>query len=145
MEMTLWPQWSILHWDHNAISIGAIFHWVINLALLLRINICSWFRAPMEKAWFYERMCFEVITVMVKVKKMQYKEYTISMKISFMYYMKWTRVMFLVIFEEFQIAYIFLLLFSFHFHCQLVKGQIWERSWAEGCSPPQPPVSTGLL
>ena len=99
----------------------------------------------MEKAWSYERMCFEVITVMVKDKKMQYKKYTISIKISFMYYMKWKRVMFLVIFEEFQIVYIFLLLFSFHLHCQLVKGQIWERSCAEGCSPSPAPDLYGLV
>ena len=41
MEKTLWPQ----------------------------LNIPSWFIAPIEKAWFYERLFFEVVIVMVKDKK----------------------------------------------------------------------------
>ena len=48
---------------------------------------------------------------------------TMSIKISFMVYMKWTIVMLLVVFEEFEVVYIFLRLFSFQCHYQLVKGQ----------------------
>ena len=32
-------------------------------------NIVSWFIAPMEKAWFYKRLFFDVVIVMVKEKK----------------------------------------------------------------------------
>ena len=45
MEKALWPQW----------------------------NVTSWFIAPMAKAWFYERLFFEVVVFMVKHKKIQYK------------------------------------------------------------------------
>ena len=31
------------------------------------------FIAPMEKAWFYEKLFFEVVIVMVKDKKIQYR------------------------------------------------------------------------
>ena len=75
MEKALWPQW----------------------------NTPSWFIAPMEKAWFYERLFFEVVIVMMKDKKYNMK-YTVSIKISFMHYMKWTRVMLPAIFEEFEIV-----------------------------------------
>ena len=47
-----------------------------------------------------------------------------SIKISFMYYMKWTRVMSPEVSEEFELVCILLLLFSFHYHRQLVKGQL---------------------
>ena len=66
-------------------------------------NTPSWFIAPMEKAWFYERLFFEVVIVMMKDKKYNMK-YTVSIKISFMHYMKWTRVMSPAIFEEFEIV-----------------------------------------
>ena len=32
-------------------------------------NVASWFIGPMEKAWFYKRLFFEVVIVMVKEKK----------------------------------------------------------------------------
>ena len=41
MEKALWPHWSI----------------------------SLWFIAPMVKVWFYERMFFEVVTALVKDKK----------------------------------------------------------------------------
>ena len=47
-----------------------------------------------------------------------------TIKISFVHYMKWTRVMLPVVFEEFEVVYIFSFLFSFHYHCQLVKSQL---------------------
>ena len=44
-----------------------------------------------------------------------------SIKISFMHYMKWTRVMLLGFSEESELVCILLLFFSFHYHFQLVK------------------------
>ena len=43
-----------------------------------------------EKAWLYERLMFESVIVMVK-DKMKDMEDTTSIKISFMHYMKWRR------------------------------------------------------
>ena len=43
-----------------------------------------------EKAWLYERLMFESVIVMVK-DKMKDMEDTTSIKISFMDYMKWRR------------------------------------------------------
>ena len=36
------------------------------------------FIAPIEKAWFYEKLFFEVVIVMVKDKKIEYKRYNNS-------------------------------------------------------------------
>ena len=74
----------------------------------------------MEKEWFYERLFFKVVTVIVKDKKCSIKR-KISIKISYDY-IKWTKVMLPVVFEESPMVYICVLLFSFHYHCQLVKG-----------------------
>ena len=38
-----------------------------------QLNIPSWFIFSMEKACFYERLFFEVVIIMVKDKKIQYK------------------------------------------------------------------------
>ena len=46
----------------------------------------------MEKEWFYERLFFKVVTVIVKDKKCSIKR-KISIKISYDY-IKWTKVMF---------------------------------------------------
>ena len=74
----------------------------------------------MEKAWFNERLFF----IIVKNEKVHHK-YTIPIKISFMDYMKWTIVLLpVVVFEKFEVAYIFNYFFSFHDHFQLVKGQL---------------------
>ena len=55
---------------------------------------------PMEKARLYEKLLFKVIIVMVKVIKYSIKD-TVSIKISFMHYMKRTRVvMATVVLEE---------------------------------------------
>ena len=57
-----------------------------------------------------------------------------------MHYMKWTRVILPVVFEEFEVVQwfiIFLLLFPFNYHCQLVKGQLQQKSGG-GCSPLTP-------
>ena len=37
-------------------------------------NIVSWFIAPMEKAWFYKRLFFEVVIVMARDKKYSMKD-----------------------------------------------------------------------
>ena len=47
-------------------------------ALWPQENVTSWFIAPTEKAWFYKRLFFEVVIVMVKEKKMQYKRYNVN-------------------------------------------------------------------
>ena len=39
-----------------------------------------------------------------------------------------TRVTLAVVFDEFEMVYIFLLHFSFHYHSQLLKGQMLEKS-----------------
>ena len=54
--------------------------------------------APMEKAWFYERL----------LKKIQYKRHYVN------HYMNWTRVVYF---------------FLFTIKCQLVKGQLLQKSW----------------
>ena len=57
-----------------------------------------------------------------------------SIKISFLHYMKWTRVMLPVVFEEFEVVCILLAVFSFHYNCQLVRDQ--QKSG--GAAAPQP-------
>ena len=81
----------------------------------------------MEKAWFYETLFFQLIIVMVKNTKRCTIKDTVSIKISFMHYrnyITWTKGKLPVVFEEFDMVYVFWLLFSFHYYCQLVKGQL---------------------
>ena len=83
--------------------------------------------APKEKAWICEILFYQVAIVMLKDKNRCTIKDTMSMKISFMQYrnyITWTRVTLPVVFEEFDMFYIFWLLFTFHYHCQLVKGQL---------------------
>ena len=54
-----------------------------------------------------------------RLKKYSIKD-TMSINISFMHYMKWTRVMLPVVFEEFEVFYIFLATF-FYYYCQFTK------------------------
>ena len=61
-------------------------------------NICPSLIAPMEKAWFYERFFFKMVIVMLKDKKKNIIKDTMSVKISFMDYMKWIRVILPVVF-----------------------------------------------
>ena len=87
----------------------------------------SEFIDPLKKAWFYEILLFQVVIVMVKDKKRGTTKDTTSIKISFMHYrnyITWTKVKLPVPFEEFDTVYIFWLFFPFHYHCQLVKGQL---------------------
>ena len=88
---------------------------------------------------------------MVKDKNRCTIKDTMSTKISFMHYrnhITWTRVMLPVVLEEFDIVYIFWLLFTFHYYCQLVKGHLYPKSGRGDCSPPAPPppppLSTAL-
>ena len=83
--------------------------------------------APTEKAWICEILFYQVAIVMVKDKNRCTIKDTMSIKISFMQYrnyITWTTVTLPVVFEEFDVAYIFWLLFTFHYYCQLVKGQL---------------------
>ena len=50
------------------------------------------------------------------LKKYSIKD-TMPIKISFMHYMNPIRVMLPVVFEEFEVAYVFFLLFSFYYRC----------------------------
>ena len=61
-----------------------------------------------------------------------------------MHYMKWTRVMLPEVSEEFELACILLLFFSFYYHCQLVKGQLYQKSRGTAALPVVP-VSTGMF
>ena len=62
-----------------------------------------------------------------------------SVKISFMHYMKCIKVMLLVVFEKFELVCTFLLFFSCHYHYQLVKGQLSLKYGGVSRPPPQPP------
>ena len=75
----------------------------------------KWFWVPvqlqlLENAWFYERLFLKL--VMIMVKKCSVKD-TLSVKISFIHYLKKIRAMLPVAFEEFGLIYMFKLLFSF--------------------------------
>ena len=83
--------------------------------------------APTEKVWICEILFCQVAIVMVKDTNRCTIKDTMSIKISFMQYrnnITWTRVTLPVVFEEFDMVYIFWLLFTFHYYCQLVKGQL---------------------
>ena len=77
------------------------------------IPMVPWFVALTEKSCFYESLFFEMVMVMVKDYKKYRIKYTMSIKISFMHYMKWTRVMLPVVSEKFELVSIFLLFFLF--------------------------------
>ena len=82
------------------------------------IPMVPWFVALTEKSCFYESLFFEMVMVMVKDYKKYRIKYTMSIKISFMHYMKWTRVMLPVVSEKFELVSIFFTIFSFYYHCQ---------------------------
>ena len=76
---------------------------------------------------------------------------TKSIKISFIHYrnyITWTRVKWTVAFEEFDMVYLFWLLFSFHHHCQslsICKRSTLAKIWGGAAPPPPSPlVSMGL-
>ena len=86
--------------------------------------------APIENAWFYERLLLRLVMVIVIDKKMQ-RERCNANQNQFYALPEKDRAMLPVAFEEFEVVYMFKLLFSFRYNCQLVKGQIYPR--------PQPP------
>ena len=68
----------------------------------------SWFIAPREKAWLYKRFFIEVVmvkgkNVMVKDKINTVKD-KMSIKNSFLHYMKWAGIMLPVVFTEFEVV-----------------------------------------
>ena len=71
----------------------------------------------MEKAWFYEKLFFQVPFIITKDQKKYSVKDTMSIKISFMHYMKGKKVMLPVVCIQ-----VFLLLFLLHYHYHLVKG-----------------------
>ena len=75
-------------------------------ALRHQRNMSSWFMAPMEKAWFYERL----------FKKIQHKRYHANQN-QFYAMHEVDKSNITVVFKEFDVAYIFFLLFSFYYHC----------------------------
>ena len=83
----------------------------------------SWFITHTEKAWFYQRLLSEMVIVMVKIKKYTIND-TISIKISFMDYMKGTIEKLPVVAEKFEVVYIFLLLFFFSLSFSIGKSSI---------------------
>ena len=77
----------------------------------------------METVWFYEILIFQVVIVMVKDKKYGIKHAKPG-KTILIHYLKWTRVMLQVVSKELELVCIFFAIFSFHFNCQSVKGQL---------------------
>ena len=81
----------------------------------------------MEKAWFCEILFFQVVIVMIKDKKRCTIKDTMSIKVNFILYkncITWTRVTLPVVFQEFDMVYVFWLLYAFCYNCQLVKSQL---------------------
>ena len=60
-----------------------------------------------------------------------------SIKISFLYYMKWIRVILPVVFEEFEVVCIFLAIFFFSLQLSIGKRSTLAKIW--GAAAPQPP------
>ena len=76
----------------------------------------------MEKTWFYEKLLLEVVIV----------KDNMSIKISFMHYMKWTRVTLPVVFEEFEVVYLFIYFsdnFFFSLSLSIGKRSTLPKIW----------------
>ena len=91
-------------------------------------NTPSWFAAQMDRTWFYERLFFEAVIVMVKDNQFQCQS-----KLVLWITWSWTTVML----RNLNWFIFFCYFFSFHYHCQLVKGQFWQKYG--GLQPRQPP------
>ena len=65
------------------------------------------------------------------------KKYIIkdTIKISFVYYVKWTRVILTVVSKEFEVVYIFLLLFAFYCHANWYNFNFGKNLSAAAPSP----------
>ena len=104
----------------------------VEKTLWLQRNIPSRFIALMEKVWFRSGNHHG------KREKKYCMKDTMSIKISVMHYIKWTikTIMLPVVFEEFEMVYTFLLLFSFE--------KVNFSKNLGGCSPPCPPPLPGF-
>ena len=83
-------------------------------------NISPSLIAPIEKTWFYEGFFFGMVMVMLKD--------TMSVKISFMHYMKWIRVMLPIVFEEFKLVGT-LAIFFLRLSLSIVKRSTLAKIW----------------
>ena len=61
-----------------------------------------------------------------------------SIKINFMYYMKWIKVILTVVFEEFKVVCIFLAIFFFSLQLSIGKRSTLAKIWG-AAAPPSPP------
>ena len=117
----LWPQWI----RNNGLN------WIYTHNLLPR-----W-----KRHGFYEILFFQVIIVMVKDKKRWTLKDAMSITISFMHYrnyITWTRVKLPVVFEEFDLVYVFWFLFFFF----TIIVNWWKVNFSKntgGLQVPQPP------
>ena len=64
-------------------------------------------------------------------------------KISFMHYVKWTRVVLPVVFREFEVVYIFFTTF-FSLSLSIAKGQLHQKSRDGGGGGPTAPSPSGF-
>ena len=76
-------------------------------ALWSRWNMSSWFTAPLEKAWFYERLFFEEVIVKIKIYAL-YEVHKSNLPVAF---------------EEFEVVYIFFATFFL-----LLSLSVYKRS-----------------
>ena len=124
--------------------------WCLNIAPIENAwcwpqwNMPSWFITHTEKAWFYQRLLSEMVIVMVKIKKYTIND-TISIKISFMDYMKGTIEKLPVVAEKFEVVYIFLLLFFFSLSFSIGKSSIWGTKWGLAWARSSLSIFTGLI
>ena len=78
---------------------------------------------------------------MLKDKQKHIIKDTVSIKISFMHYMKWIRVMLPVVFEVLH----FFAIFSFSLSLSIGKRSALAKIWRGGGGAPAPAVSRGLF
>ena len=92
----------------------------------------------MKKAWLYEILFFQMVIAMVKDKKRCTIKDTMSIKISFVHYRNYitrAKLKLPVVFEEFDLGYIFWLLFFFSLSLSIGNRSTVAKIWRD-CSPP---------
>ena len=72
-----------------------------------------------------------MVIIIVKDKKNSIKD-TMSIKFSFMHYMKWTRVILPVALDEFELFFIFLAIFLFSPSLSIGERSTLAKTWGEG-------------
>ena len=110
----LWPQWNEAP---------------VEKALWLQLYVPQWFIDPMS--WFCERLFFFWRGDHHGEKKNNITD-TLSIKISSMFYIKWTRLMLPAVSEEFDLACIFFLFFFFSLSFSIGKGSALAKIWRRG-------------